>query len=89
MMLHSPDVLGSLPYNACLGRIDPSTRPEPEEPELAEEDIRKQEYRSQMPRVEDFLLLEDFEFWASRVLSTTAWAYYRSAADEERSKFTL
>jgi L-lactate dehydrogenase (cytochrome) len=32
------------------------------------------------------LLLQDFEEWAERVLSPTAWAYYRSAADEEKSK---
>ncbi|KAJ4329892.1 hypothetical protein N0V87_010485 [Didymella glomerata] len=33
------------------------------------------------------LLVQDFEYWAERVLSTTAWAYYRSASDEEATFF--
>lgn len=30
------------------------------------------------------ILLQDFELWAPKVLSEAAWAYYRSAADQER-----
>ncbi|KAF3051292.1 Cytochrome b2, mitochondrial precursor [Didymella keratinophila] len=36
-----------------------------------------------MPPAASMLLVQDFEYWAERVLSTTAWAYYRSASDEE------
>lgn len=28
--------------------------------------------------------LQDFDYWAQKVLSQVAWAYYRSAADQER-----
>jgi hypothetical protein len=43
--------------------------------------------REEMPAAEDMLLVQDFEEWAQRVLSGTAWSYYRSAADEEHSEF--
>jgi hypothetical protein len=42
--------------------------------------------REEMPAAEDMLLVQDFEEWAQRVLSGTAWSYYRSAADEEHSE---
>ena len=48
--------------------------------------LRQQAAREKMPAAEQMLLLQDFERWAEQVLSDTAWAYYRSAADEERCK---
>lgn len=50
-----------------------------------EDEIERQEARDEMPPPEDLLLIKDFEDWAERVLSKTAWYYYRSAADEEKS----
>uniref|UniRef100_A0A8H7TSA9 Uncharacterized protein n=1 Tax=Bionectria ochroleuca TaxID=29856 RepID=A0A8H7TSA9_BIOOC len=67
-MLHPPDALGTLPTEYCLGPVDPETLPAQEEEELSEAEQLRQ---------------EDFEDWAQKVLSETAWAYYRSAADEE------
>lgn len=83
-MIHPSDALENLPVEACLGPVDLATMPELEE-ELSEEDLEREEAREEMPTADNFFLLNDFEDWAERVLSKTAWAYYRSAADEERS----
>jgi hypothetical protein len=39
-----------------------------------------------MPTADAMLLIDDFEYWAEKVLSGTAWNYYKSAADREISK---
>jgi L-lactate dehydrogenase (cytochrome) len=65
--------------------VDPTTVPVPEIV-VDEDEIQRQRARDEMPSPEDMLLLRDFEDWAERVLSKKAWAYYRSAADEEKSK---
>lgn len=75
--------MGTLPPEYCLGKIDPDSLPAPEEQELTEDEVRQQVAREQMPPAASMLLVQDFEYWAERVLSTTAWAYYRSASDEE------
>lgn len=86
-MLHPPTALGTLPAEYCLGPIDPTTLPNEEEDDiLSEEDIARQEAREAMPAADDMLLVEDFESWAEKVLSSVAWAYYRSASDHEASK---
>ncbi|KAL5383685.1 hypothetical protein DPSP01_005790 [Paraphaeosphaeria sporulosa] len=82
-LLHPPDAIGTLPPEYCLGAIDPETIPAPEAIELTEDEVRQAEAREEMPQAADMLLVQDFENWAERVLSTTAWAYYRSASDEE------
>jgi L-lactate dehydrogenase (cytochrome) len=66
--------------------VNPLTLPSEEKTVLTEADLERQAARSEMPPVESMLLLQDFENWAERVLSSTAWAYYRSATDEERSE---
>ncbi|KAF2117651.1 FMN-dependent dehydrogenase [Lophiotrema nucula] len=48
-------------------------------------EAQRQRAREAMPPVHGMVLLQDFEFWAHKVLSEVAWAYYRSAADQERS----
>ncbi|KAJ5621817.1 hypothetical protein N7528_005049 [Penicillium herquei] len=83
--LHPPDALKALPLGACLGPIDPTTLPEPDEEELSDDEIQRQIARDEMPAADNFFLLQEFEEWGERVLSATAWAYYRSAADEERT----
>jgi L-lactate dehydrogenase (cytochrome) len=45
--------------------------------------------REMMPPVSDMVVLQDFELWARRVLNEVAWAYYRSAAGQERSKYMV
>lgn len=84
--LHPPDALDILPPEACLGPVDPRTLPALEERVLSEDERRRQAAREVMPTAENMLLLQDFEDWGERVLDSTAWAYYRSAADEERSE---
>jgi hypothetical protein len=69
--------------------VNPLTLPTDEESALSETELGRQAARDEMPSVESMLLLQDFETWAERVLSNTAWAYYRSATDEERSKLSL
>ena len=55
-----------------------------EEEVLDEDDLEREAARMEMPPASDLLMLQDFEDWAERVLTNTAWSYYRSAADEER-----
>lgn len=87
-MLHPPDAIQALPSEMRLGQVDPTTVPAPAEKVYTEDERRRQDARKQMPSVQSLLLLQDFETWAERVLSGTAWAYYRSASDEERSKYS-
>lgn len=82
-LLHPPTAIKTLPPQCCLGPVDPATLPEVEDEVLSDEDIARQQARDEMPAVENMLLLDDFEAWAEKVLSTVAWAYYRSAADHE------
>ena len=86
-MLHPPDALDNLKPEWCLGPVDLMTSPAEEEKVPTEAELQRQVSRVQMPSIENMLLLQDFENWAERVLSDTAWAYYRSATDEERSTF--
>jgi hypothetical protein len=85
-MLHPGDTLDTLDSEWCLGPLDPLTLPIEEKVVLTESELARQAARDGMPSVESMLLLHDFEIWAERILSDTAWSYYRSAADEERSK---
>lgn len=85
-MIHPSDALKMLPPEAYLGPVDLTTLPEPGEKELTKEEEERQAAREIMPPAQNLLLLQDFEDWAQIVLSDTAWAYYRSAADEEKSE---
>ncbi|KAL1606607.1 hypothetical protein SLS60_004012 [Paraconiothyrium brasiliense] len=82
-LLHPPDAIGTLPPEYCVGPIDPETLPASNEREPSEDETRQAKAREDMPPVANMLLVQEFENWAERVLSTTAWAYYRSASDEE------
>ncbi|OWZ44500.1 L-mandelate dehydrogenase [Cryptococcus neoformans Tu259-1] len=83
--LHPPDALDMLDPSQHLGPVDPTTMPEPEEEEPTEEDLRMEEARKSMPGVDGMLLVQDFEDWAEKVMSGTAWNYYKSAADREKT----
>ncbi|KAF7519219.1 hypothetical protein G7054_g13168 [Neopestalotiopsis clavispora] len=83
--LHPPDAIQTLPAEMLLGPVDPTTLPEPEEKELTEDERMRENARAEMPAAHNLFLLQDFEFWAERVLTGTAWAYYRSASDEEQT----
>jgi L-lactate dehydrogenase (cytochrome) len=63
--------------------------PAVEDEEPSEEDKKIEEERQKMPRADAMLLIDDFEYWAERVLSGTAWNYYKSAADREISESFL
>jgi L-lactate dehydrogenase (cytochrome) len=84
--LHPPDALDLLDEDQHLGPVDPTTMPAPVEEEATEEEKKMEEERSKMPRADAMLLIDDFEYWAERVLSGTAWNYYKSAADREISE---
>jgi hypothetical protein len=60
--------------------------PAPVDEEATEEEKKMEEERKKMPRADAMLLIDDFEYWAERVLSGTAWNYYKSAADREISE---
>ncbi|KIR68597.1 L-mandelate dehydrogenase [Cryptococcus bacillisporus CA1873] len=83
--LHPPDALDMLEPSQHIGPVDPATMPEPEEEEPTEEDLRMEEARKSMPGVDGMLLVQDFEDWAEKVMSGTAWNYYKSAADREKT----
>ncbi|WVQ83117.1 hypothetical protein IAT38_005255 [Cryptococcus sp. DSM 104549] len=81
--LHPPDALEMLEDEQRLGPVDPLTMPEPTEDEPTEEELQMEEARKTMPGVDGMMLVQDFEDWAEKVLSGTAWNYYKSAADRE------
>ncbi|KAK6224090.1 hypothetical protein LQW54_000237 [Pestalotiopsis sp. IQ-011] len=83
--LHPPDAIDTLPPDMLLGPVDPTTMPAPEEKEVTEDELRREEARAEMPEAHNLFLLQDFEYWAERVLTGTAWSYYRSASDEEQT----
>lgn len=87
--LHPPDALDILSEDAHLGPVDPTTLPAPTESEPTEEEKRIEQERRDMPSSDAMLLIDDFEFWAEKVLSGTAWNYYKSAADREISESSL
>jgi L-lactate dehydrogenase (cytochrome) len=88
-MLHPPDALSTLPAECLVGQVDPATLPPSEETMPTNYDLQREIARQQMPPARNMLVVQDFEDWAERVLTDTAWAYYRSASDEERSKLLL
>lgn len=51
---------------------------------LTAREEQRQRARKAMPPVQRMIILQDFESWAQNILSEAAWAYYRSAADQER-----
>ncbi|ETS76812.1 hypothetical protein PFICI_12199 [Pestalotiopsis fici W106-1] len=84
-MIHPPTTLDTLPFEMFMGAVDPATLPEPKDQIPTEDELQRAAARKSMPEAHAFHLLQDFEFWAERVLTNTAWAYYRSAADEEHT----
>lgn len=79
--LHPPDALDILEDYQHLGPVDPTTLPDEGDVEPTEEEKRIQEERKKLPQVDAMLLLDDFEEWAEKVLSGTAWNYYKSAGE--------
>ncbi|KAG8700511.1 Cytochrome b2, mitochondrial precursor, partial [Ceratobasidium sp. 394] len=65
-----------------VGSLDPSTAPK-KNPEIEQEERRTAEARANLPPLSHVLNLNEFEELARGVLNKTAWAYYRSAADDE------
>lgn len=63
--------------------------PAPTDTEPTEEEKRIDRERRDMPGSDAMLLIDDFELWAEKVLSGTAWNYYKSAADREISESTI
>ncbi|KAI0787170.1 FMN-dependent dehydrogenase-domain-containing protein [Irpex lacteus] len=80
--IHPPNILSHLPASAHLGPVDPETLPKPSF-EDTEEEERIAEARSQLPEPGAALNLQDIEDYAEKVLTKTAWAYYRSTGDDE------
>jgi L-lactate dehydrogenase (cytochrome) len=77
--LHPPDALDILAPEAHLGPVDPLTMPEVVDLGPTDEEKRIEQARKGMPGADAMLLIDDFEVWAEKVLSGTAWNYYRSA----------
>ncbi|KAF8607785.1 hypothetical protein BDV93DRAFT_279525 [Ceratobasidium sp. AG-I] len=65
-----------------IGSLDPNTAPGPN-PQAEEDEKRTAEARAKLPPLSHVLNLNEFEELAQGVLNKTAWAYYRSAADDE------
>ncbi|EPQ58989.1 hypothetical protein GLOTRDRAFT_54623 [Gloeophyllum trabeum ATCC 11539] len=82
--VHPPGTLSQLPSEAHLGPVDPATFPK-ESKELSQEERRVMEARASLPPPSAALNLHDVEELAEKALTTTAWAYYRSAGDDENS----
>lgn len=78
--LHPPNTLeDNLRPDQKLGPVDPTTViPKAPRP-LTEDEKRVRAAREDMPALDSLVNLQDFEELAEKVLSRTAWAYYRSA----------
>ncbi|KAI5449746.1 hypothetical protein NCC49_004111 [Naganishia albida] len=82
--LHPPNTLEeNLRPDQQLGPVDPTTVTKKAPRPLTDDEKRVRNAREEMPPVDAMLNLQDFEELAEKVLSKTAWAYYRSAADSE------
>ncbi|OCH92207.1 hypothetical protein OBBRIDRAFT_751950 [Obba rivulosa] len=82
--IHPPNILTHLPPEAHIGPIDPATMPQ-EAAKLTPDEIRVAEARSTLPPPTAALNLSDIEEFAEKVMTATAWAYYRSTADDENT----
>jgi len=82
MAIHPRDALATLPRSACIGPIDLTTVPRIMYEPTAEEK-RIAEARDALPHPRSVLNLSEIEKLAQGVLSKAAWAYYRSAGDDE------
>lgn len=80
--IHPPNVLDTWPDLVKVGRVDPDTIPALSI-EASEEEKRIAEARAALPHPAAALNLDDIETLAETVLSSTAWAYYSSAGDDE------
>ncbi|QRW19033.1 FMN-dependent alpha-hydroxy acid dehydrogenase [Rhizoctonia solani] len=82
--IHPPDTLSTLPPTSHVGTVDPTTLPA-QLTQLTAEELRIKEARANLPSPEAAINLADIEKLAQTVLTQTAWAYYRSAGDDEFS----
>ncbi|KZT10355.1 uncharacterized protein LAESUDRAFT_644780, partial [Laetiporus sulphureus 93-53] len=82
--IHPPGTLQHLPMEAHLGPVDPATMPQVVY-RPTEEELRIAEARKLLPPPSAALNLRDIEILSEKVLTRTAWAYYRSTADDENS----
>ncbi|CAE6512738.1 unnamed protein product [Rhizoctonia solani] len=82
--IHPPDTLSALPPTSHIGTVDPATLPA-QLTQLTAEELRIREARAVLPPPEAAINLADIEKLAKTVLTQTAWAYYRSAGDDEFS----
>ncbi|OCB88868.1 hypothetical protein A7U60_g3963 [Sanghuangporus baumii] len=82
--IHPPGALSMLPPEAHLGPVDPATLPK-EAAEQTEEEKRIAKARANLPPPEAALNINDIAKFAEQVLTSTAWAYYRSAGDDNYS----
>ncbi|CAE6407514.1 unnamed protein product [Rhizoctonia solani] len=82
--IHPPDTLSTLPPTSHVGTVDPATLPV-QLTQLTAEELRIREARATLPPPEAAINLADIEKLAQTVLTQTAWAYYRSAGDDEFS----
>lgn len=86
--IHPPDTLSALPPTARVGTVDPATLPA-QLTQLTAEELRIQEARATLPPPDAAINLADIEKLARTVLTQTAWAYYRSAGDDEFCESSL
>ncbi|KAH9926689.1 FMN-dependent dehydrogenase-domain-containing protein [Fomitopsis serialis] len=84
--IHPPNTLQHLPMEAHIGPVDPATIPE-DANKPTEDEIRVAEARQNLPPPSAAINLHDIEILAEKVLTRTAWAYYRSTADDEATYF--
>ncbi|KAH7345088.1 FMN-dependent dehydrogenase-domain-containing protein [Rhizoctonia solani] len=82
--IHPPDTLSALPPTSHVGTVDPTTLPA-QLTQLTAEELRIQGARAALPPPEAAINIADIEKLAKTVLTQTAWAYYRSAGDDEFS----
>lgn len=84
--IHPPGTLeNNLAPEAFIGPIDPTTVPDLGPKQLTADEKRMRNAREDMPPLDAIINLTDIADVAEKVLSKTAWNYYRSAADSEET----
>ena len=64
-----------LPSEARLGSVDPETFPPSTEKVHTASEVQRQQAQELMLPVHEMVLLQDFDYWAKKVLTEVAWAY--------------
>ncbi|KAJ2989042.1 hypothetical protein NUW58_g3669 [Xylaria curta] len=83
--IHSPDVLGYLPKDACLGTITAAARVALPISSASAESAAGADVAAELPHISSVVVANDFETVAKVVVPTKTWSYISSSANDGSS----